>query len=390
VSDEDLTRAAVQPTNWDGYGLREIWHMVNENIDNRNWEQIHSWNLMASLCQHHADQLRNAATTLAQHWSPAKSPAAAEFVDFVLKSVDSMEEAATAARSNAGALEKIMTSLVGALSSVRAIKERRDHFTRTARFPTSGHQFDTEARDVMRQIDSAISDARAELSLPPVALSIRMPTQRLGQLPGIDGPVWSGGTPEVPLPAATPPPPPLAVVEPHEGGAPVLGGGPVARPGMHGPSPALLGGRLPDSSVVVQSGAPLLPGGVIGWYPIGTAHPSRTTQQSGTAATGRGRSSGTPGRGQAAGARSTTPQGSTGAMPMMPMAPPVGRTGSGAPPGRSVGVGGHSVVGAAGGKRREVAPDDPWAVREGGPAVLQPAPESAQHDPGPGVIGIDR
>jgi hypothetical protein len=50
------------------------------------------------------------------------------------------------------------------------------------------------------------------------------------------------------------------------------------------------------------------------------------------------------------------------------------------------------VVGEVGWSRRlhaEVDPDDPWAVARGVPPVLAPGPEPT-HDPGPGVIGIDR
>ena len=35
-------------------------------------------------------------------------------------------------------------------------------------------------------------------------------------------------------------------------------------------------------------------------------------------------------------------------------------------------------------------PDDPWSVEHGVPPVLEPAEEPSFHDPGPGVIGIDR
>jgi hypothetical protein len=35
-------------------------------------------------------------------------------------------------------------------------------------------------------------------------------------------------------------------------------------------------------------------------------------------------------------------------------------------------------------------PNNPWATEQGGPAVLEPGAEPASHDPGPGVIGIDR
>jgi hypothetical protein len=41
--------------------------------------------------------------------------------------------------------------------------------------------------------------------------------------------------------------------------------------------------------------------------------------------------------------------------------------------------------------RRTMPPDTEWPVRKGVPPVLEPPPErEIVHDPGPGVIGIDR
>jgi hypothetical protein len=46
--------------------------------------------------------------------------------------------------------------------------------------------------------------------------------------------------------------------------------------------------------------------------------------------------------------------------------------------------------GAAGRRTRRSLVDTMWDVPIGGPAVLIPTVESDVHDPGPGVIGIDR
>ena len=35
-------------------------------------------------------------------------------------------------------------------------------------------------------------------------------------------------------------------------------------------------------------------------------------------------------------------------------------------------------------------PNNPWATEEGGPALIEPHAEPARHEPGPGVIGLDR
>jgi hypothetical protein len=42
------------------------------------------------------------------------------------------------------------------------------------------------------------------------------------------------------------------------------------------------------------------------------------------------------------------------------------------------------------GRRRQRDSDDPWAIKEAVPAVIEPQPAPSEHDPGPGVIGIDR
>jgi hypothetical protein len=61
----------------------------------------------------------------------------------------------------------------------------------------------------------------------------------------------------------------------------------------------------------------------------------------------------------------------------------------------SAGEGAMPMAGSSGGSggrrrsRRSLA-DVTWAMPAGGPAVLIPASDHDVHDPGPGVIGIDR
>jgi hypothetical protein len=60
---------------------------------------------------------------------------------------------------------------------------------------------------------------------------------------------------------------------------------------------------------------------------------------------------------------------------------------------------GPSPVGGPGaaGRRRsddrdrpDFDPDNPWAVEQGGPGVIEPDLDPVTHDPGPGVLGVDR
>jgi hypothetical protein len=53
-------------------------------------------------------------------------------------------------------------------------------------------------------------------------------------------------------------------------------------------------------------------------------------------------------------------------------------------PGQRIGKGNHDD------ESRNWDPDDPWALEQGVAPVLEPGPERSTHDPGPGVIGLDR
>jgi len=85
---------------------------------------------------------------------------------------------------------------------------------------------------------------------------------------------------------------------------------------------------------------------------------------------GAGRAGGVVGGGRSGAAGSAAGQGRTSAM---------AGTGSG----RRRGRGDRD-------ERPVFDPDDPWRVEEGVPGVVEPPPEPTRHEPGPGVIGLDR
>jgi hypothetical protein len=166
-----------------------------------------------------------------------------------------------------------------------------------------------------------------------------------------------------------------------EGVHPILSGGVIPGTPATGvlASPGRIGevaseGSTSGSFVTTPLGAVLAPGGTIG--PRASTPTAQTPSRTPT---------GHPSTSQVSGAASRA--GTQGTMPMAPMVPPMsGRPGAG--------TSGLSPAGRPGrGKRRNtfhIDPDDPWSVPEGGPAVLEPLPEPTEHDPGPGVIGLDR
>jgi hypothetical protein len=205
---------------------------------------------------------------------------------------------------------------------------------------------------------------------------------------GGGSPVLTGGT-FAPPPTITPTPPIAPPITPAPGGGPLpgvigvpggFGGGknPPKGPGLPKVGPLGAGGGGPVPGLPVEghgpAGAParpLAPGGVIGGAPgMGSA----------PAAAGGGRPGaprpnpvgGVLGQGGAAGG----PASAHGA----------GANAAGQPPL----AGQRRTGGDRDDESQQWDPDDPWAVERGVAPVLQPGKEQSSHEPGPGVIGIDR
>ncbi|GAA1787757.1 hypothetical protein HC028_12935 [Planosporangium flavigriseum] len=216
---------------------------------------------------------------------------------------------------------------------------------------------------------------------------------------GDGAPVLTGGTPTLPQPPTVTPNPPTGL--PSTGGPGVVplpgivgplgaGGGKTSTKGPGLPKVGPLGGGtahgpagpLPGIAPEVHgSGAaparPLPPGGVIGGPPaMGEASP------------------GGAGGGRAGAAPRVNPVGGV----LGQGAPTAGQRGGPARTHAASGtVAGQPVVGGqrrTNGERdrdlRHWDPDDPWAMEHGVSPVLEPGREPTSHEPGPGVIGIDR
>ena len=356
----------VLPTNWDQYSVADILRMVSENVDPRNWDQVASWRNMAILCDHHAARLRSAAAVLAHQWSPAKNPTAARFTDFVGGLVHSMEDAAAAARSNAGALEAILTELLNASIKVKTVAEERRRVV-ALRFGYFGaDKYDEQARQVMRHADAAIADERTRLVRPPAALSqgdrglplpvesasdhVGQPTVRRLALPTMSS-MLTTPSPLLPQPWAS------------GGGSSrnddvLLSGGPVpaSRPADSADHPAA--STTPWSSIVPA----VTPG------PASMSSRSFVVQRGVTA---RATASGSAAAAHPSG--NASPRNAAGIASMMPMTPPpigtpanAGRRTNpvGGVLGLPTGTGGATVVS---GRRQRGSTEDSWTIPRGGP-----------------------
>jgi hypothetical protein len=237
---------------------------------------------------------------------------------------------------------------------------------------------------------------RAPVIPAPVPVSVPSPPPAMP--PGGLGPVLTGGTGAAPISL------------PGSGPAPVVPG-----PGLPGLAP--IGPLVPPGRVIGPGPRPMASrGGPAPGVPAGEAMPPRTFAGPGRGE-GGGRVLGGPG-GEPAGLRTRGPLPPGGVIGGEPApgavsshssaarsAPSVARRVNpvggvlGERPGAAGSGGGGQFAGGLGGQRSRrrgddsgvtFDPDNPWATEQGGPAVLEPGLEPTSHDPGPGVIGIDR
>jgi hypothetical protein len=259
---------------------------------------------------------------------------------------------------------------------------------------------------------TSASTSGPAMSFPSGTGTDGLPGGSVGASPG-GGPVLTGGVIAPASPIVTPTPPTTGPMPGALGGGVLPPGGIIGGPGLGsvggkmppggsgvpkvGPLGGGSGGSIPgvtgEDGVAgggagrgLGGGRTLPPGGVIGGSPEAMV---------GGAATGRVRSGGL-GPGGAGGVRRVNPVGGV----LGQGSPSAGRS-SGAPMGaRGTTGGAHAsqpfLAAGRGGKgdrdheSRIWDPDDPWAVERGVAPVLEPGREPSSHDPGPGVIGIDR
>jgi hypothetical protein len=383
-------------TNWDAFGLVQIWEMLAHEDGRLSWEQVAAWNRMKSLCTFQAARLRNAALELASLWPPDASDAARLFQSVVLNMVGSLEEDATAAGVNANVLSRLTENVATARQQIlhlmdqlqeRQAEQQERQRDRIPGMPYGGlfasqrNELDKAARNVMQKADvdlaMAVADFRVSTPYLPPDSTKEEPGAAgdSGGSAGVAG--FSGSTfPGVP----SPPPPSIAHVptpgvppvseltnERDEGGQPALTGS-NASEGLHpsagGPlatahDPTSIGTAFTAQALStpdVRTSPMIGPGGIIR-PPQGTRPSDMTAPRP------------VPGR-------SSAPAGtSTGMMPPM------------VPPARS--ATGRSAVSPAKTRRRSSDSNDPW-IPKGVPPVIEPVDDPITHDPGPGVIGIDR
>jgi hypothetical protein len=397
--------------NWGQFTVPQLWEMVAGEGDATTYQQVSAWRQAHDAISAHASTLRKCRADLVASWPPERSDAAAAFVTHIDKLLANLDIMAGVAATNSQALHGIANALAGAKDQLKPIHEewqRKDQATRTE--SAVGKALDTltfwsdedawkselqdQAYRVMASTDTQVAEHRGQMRVPAPYGGFA-PHDRNDLTPGFqpfDASDSIGSSPGGRLMSA--PTIPLQRSQPVlPGGAPAdrhdsidLAGSPTSTSVVeHGPTlPDLGSGRV----IAPPSGGPILipgissglidgvPGGVDRWASSG---PARTAAVPGRLV-GRGGVIGGPADGGRASSAAVRPNGR-----------PFG------------GViddqhGGMPITAAAGGVRpvdrrrgqTRLHPDDVWPVAQGGPSVLRPGEEPGDHDPGPGVLGLDR
>jgi hypothetical protein len=398
-----VVRRTAQPhcMNWEPYTLRQIWQMLEAETGQTSWAQVTAWGRMKNLCEGQAHQLRQALDELALLWPPEKSEASRVYRDVVLSMARSLDDSANAAHINAIALSNLTSGisatrqkiahLVEQLNARDAEQAERER-NRLPFWPDSGlidtqrSELDRAARQIMHEADTIPATATAEFQIPgpysaPTYSEDRTPIDPdqpavTSSTPGIVG--YQIPTTRVPPPIIDAPAATTTGVDPTTGldrsfAVPRLAGAQAADDAAQPPTstaaalssaPTLMAGPAVSGSPASAFAVTRIPTGVgpdgIIRAPLvpSTGSDSADSPRAGSGPTAA-RTSGHPGM-------------------MAPMAHPGGRAASGS---------GHTIQAA-----RNRRPRDPesWLVASGQPAVIEPRDEPAFHDPGPGVIGIDR
>ncbi len=365
-------------TDWTPYDVPRLASFLDEDLASA-WAQVATWGQTHELVSRHLDVLRQTRDALAGAWPPERSPAAAKFFSVLDQLIASMEEMRGVAVTNGATLQGILNSLDEAKHVVGGLREQWTDMEaiegkpgfHDANWRTT---LNDQAQAQMSATDQAAVEYYAYLTVPnryysPSYPDIDRPT---GPPPtGANGSTSATGGGETgPRPPTIPSVPPLAQPGPSDGGPALTGtsAGPVDgskfSDGSSATAPQSPAAATPPTptaswSVATPSGRAMRPGGVIGPAPV----------EPDSAASTMSRRSGLIG-------------GPTSEEALAREVNPVGGL-----------LGGPMGAGVHGDRRRtarSLPPQTEWDVPKGVAPVLLPPPEPAEHDPGPGVIGIDR
>jgi len=417
MSDTPQWTFAAQHVDWNQYELEQLWGLLRDEDGRVNWIQDAAWQRMAGLCQEQADVLDKALTQLLQQWPAHPGSASSEFARQVHRLIGSMRESAEAAVVNREALRTVSSALASARAHVADLVDQAQRYagaeqqmleitrSQTPWYPgrpeptTSVTQpqrppdnwkatLDQQAREIMTQAEALVGEQAMRMRKPkryvvsPSDIELQHPAGGPSVISNVSYSLNAPGSKVGPFPPYNSlthiyHSEPDRSVSTIDDSGPILAGSSASTvPAWQWPSD--VAGAVSDYGSSPGAAATPL-GGVL--MP-GALNPRVGSQVQVNTATGSRRS----GFGAGAGERAfASDRGANGGL-----MPSVASPASACPEVGGSGVRPAGRVAGFGRRRRVDDPHDPWAVPQGGPAVLQPQTPASEFDPGPGVIGLDR
>lgn len=405
-----MSQSAGWCTNWDAYDLPRLWQMVSGEDDDQGWAQVQAWFRLRSAVNACRERLQACRQALQDQWPPDKSPASAAFIAYIDQLTISMAQTAASAERTAHGLAGIMSALATAKAEMEPLYENWREVSNdlTPRWWDGAEdELNAKARAIMRTAEMAVADYTPMIEIPPKYelrgarnpisnISAGEPGEKGSSTEFGIGTDLAGSLPQVPHH----PPPPLPSVDPVSSSGPVLSGMPTST--THSPSSP---SSAPSTNSPIgsgqgsNSGVPISP--VPGPLPSDRSTATRSirgtrVRQIGilptplVSPTGSGvrRPTGTTA------SRSTT----AGAPLAIPVAAAKGareRVASARliAPDNTYRAQHGNTIGLPSQSRRDTECDaildGTWSVEVGVAPVIIP-PQPRPHDPGPGIIGIDR
>jgi hypothetical protein len=388
-------------TNWNGYSLTQIWEIIKDEPEAIGHKQQEAWSRASALCHQHADQLRAAVKQLAESWVPTPGSAAEKFQAFGLDFADHIRRCGENAATNSAVIADITSQMTSAHNRIaRLIQQRIQYLDADSnpfmepavpgliagasdpRMPPVGwaDQLTQQAREIMSQTESTVV-ARANSAKVTAVPSLYQINDE-GREQGSES-VPSGGTSMlIAIPIAAPTTSTGFEDWPDGASSNDASSNDTGSNGAGSNGAVLAGGND-----VVPSQSGYQPGGPttdIGQSRAAVPAPILSPLPPGGMIDGR-RPDGSPGGRPvgAAGGQVNANRPNAGHPMMAPMIPPSSSVRHAPGSGNSI-----SASGRVG--RREQDADSAWSVRGGGPALIEPSLDVDEHDPGPGVIGLDR
>jgi hypothetical protein len=111
-------------TDWTRYDVPAIASMLLDDDFADAWSQVHAWLAAYETISVHQSQLAKAQSELAEAWPPEKSPASAAYLENVADLHASMAETAEIAFNNSRALSNSLDALSAAQITIRQLHEQ--------------------------------------------------------------------------------------------------------------------------------------------------------------------------------------------------------------------------------------------------------------------------